>query len=1020
MGWIKKLTAVMGCLLLSGIAYSKPAVPDHTLTTKAHVEAYHTINQVYMPVSNFGTMGQVGGVGPADSWPTGTGEHYIYGMGPWIGTMIGGKPLVSCGYDYHGGQCDFCAGPPEHVSDYRNLGRTAHPEDRVLMSTNPDDIVDWPFLDESGEPILISQEDGYAIYNDLLSEYHQWEPNTGPLGIVVRQVSFGWSTPLYENALVFLFEFENITDYTLTDLYCGFGCDMDVGDAANDLVGCDMERSMGYTFTPGDDAGMTVSPPPYYIGIKFLQGPKADDIVYVADGPDNPDYPDAVRDTVYPGEHLPLTAFNKSTIDWDADSEIRRWRMLAGFNIETGERDPWIGVTDETPADKRMLLGAGPFDLESGEVDTLVVAALFSNGTTGGFEYLLSEADAMQAVYDANWAVAGPPDPPVLTPIPGDKKVTLIWDNAPECTPDEFHAVMESGGDTVYRKYDFEGYRLWKSRTGLSGDWELLGEWDLENEITLMPGDMLIVSENDTITYEDETNNLGLQHHFVDTDVLNGVTYYYGITAFDYNTRGIYPNESTVWLSMESGRRVVTCIPRTETDNFTTPFISTPVSGANNNTTSLSIEAEIIGDIAVEDREYTIRWDEITTLDNQTPVYAYNVYWDGHSLSPAPISVITYYEAVETSVYEFVPEVKDSIILQTPDSIHILRNIHYDTIGVDSSFMWRHGFDNAFDGICIIGDIDVDLGSRCVLREYEAEYTLRAVKNIYGEWVDTVIISIDTIINNVFCDSIADYFALPDTIIVIEDIGTEYQQTPTINQFYSGGLIGNRWAYRGGSDIEIYWDLYNGSHDTLTARFIDAETGAEIPYDSSFGDNWCFIKLVGQKPQPILIRGQTYAEFYVSGVKCKFAGGPPLNWNWAPDSGDVWRIYSSAPSVPPVSGNVFTITAEKFGYTETSKLSDIKVVPNPYIVRAIWDKSEDYRKIQFTHLPSQCTIRIYNLAGDLIQKIEHSSGDEGKLGGTAEWNILTKHDQIPASGIYIYHISTPSGEEKIGKFAVVR
>jgi hypothetical protein len=52
------------------------------------------------------------------------------------------------------------------------------------------------------------------------------------------------------------------------------------------------------------------------------------------------------------------------------------------------------------------------------------------------------------------------------------------------------------------------------------------------------------------------------------------------------------------------------------------------------------------------------------------------------------------------------------------------------------------------------------------------------------------------------------------------------------------------------------------------------------------------------------------------------------------------------------------------------ELSGIKVVPNPYIAHALWETTEGIRKIQFTHLPDECIIRIYTLAGDLVRVIE--------------------------------------------------
>ncbi len=63
-------------------------------------------------------------------------------------------------------------------------------------------------------------------------------------------------------------------------------------------------------------------------------------------------------------------------------------------------------------------------------------------------------------------------------------------------------------------------------------------------------------------------------------------------------------------------------------------------------------------------------------------------------------------------------------------------------------------------------------------------------------------------------------------------------------------------------------------------------------------------------------------------------------------------------------------------------LNDIKVVPNPYIISAAWERKrlgdpklgEPIRDIAFTNLPGVCTISIYTLDGNLVKTIEHTNG----------------------------------------------
>ena len=61
------------------------------------------------------------------------------------------------------------------------------------------------------------------------------------------------------------------------------------------------------------------------------------------------------------------------------------------------------------------------------------------------------------------------------------------------------------------------------------------------------------------------------------------------------------------------------------------------------------------------------------------------------------------------------------------------------------------------------------------------------------------------------------------------------------------------------------------------------------------------------------------------------------------------------------------------------ELDNIKVVPNPYLANALWEPKNPYssgrgpRSIHFTHLPNQCTIRIFTVSGELVKEIEHES-----------------------------------------------
>jgi hypothetical protein len=125
----------------------------------------------------------------------------------------------------------------------------------------------------------------------------------------------------------------------------------------------------------------------------------------------------------------------------------------------------------------------------------------------------------------------------------------------------------------------------------------------------------------------------------------------------------------------------------------------------------------------------------------------------------------------------------------------------------------------------------------------------------------------------------------------------------------------------------------------------------------------------------------------------------------------------------PRAGDVVEFVAEGSAINYRTDLSVVKVVPNPYLVRAGWDLDNDYQRVQFINLPTECTITIYTIAGDLVKTIPHvqpyRSGFEKTTRGTAYWNLQTENSQKVSTGVYVFRVTSPYGEV-VGRFAIVR
>jgi len=142
-----------------------------------------------------------------------------------------------------------------------------------------------------------------------------------------------------------------------------------------------------------------------------------------------------------------------------------------------------------------------------------------------------------------------------------------------------------------------------------------------------------------------------------------------------------------------------------------------------------------------------------------------------------------------------------------------------------------------------------------------------------------------------------------------------------------------------------------------------------------------------------------------------------------PEPGEVYHLATKKPFR---TGDTFRFTIEGADSSNTlahSELDDIYVVPNPYIVTAPWEPKSYYqfgrgeRRLHFFHLPKDCTIRIYNLRGYLVDTIEHHGT---AVDGMESWNMLSKDGQEVSYGIYIYHVDAPGIGETTGKFAIIK
>jgi hypothetical protein len=258
--------------------------------------------------------------------------------------------------------------------------------------------------------------------------------------------------------------------------------------------------------------------------------------------------------------------------------------------------------------------------------------------------------------------------------------------------------------------------------------------------------------------------------------------------------------------------------------------------------------------------------------------------------------------------------------------------------------------------------------------------------------------------------------------------------------------------------ITLYWDrlaefsrdLISGEQDFEGYRIYRSQLGADLPgsdllssmtliaeFDSANGLNYDTGFRAVRLSQPVFFAGDTTAYRY------KFVNENLLNgWQYAYavtafDRGD------PSENLPSLESSRLSNVRRLFPGTlaaeaTAQQAAKVSVYPNPYRAHATWDgRLERERKMYFYNLPTRCEIRIYTLAGDLVDTIRHEASAYTGLdtrwfsvyagenvqfsGGEHAWDLVTADDQAIATGLYLYTVEDlATGEIQKGKFAVIK
>ena len=342
-------------------------------------------------------------------------------------------------------------------------------------------------------------------------------------------------------------------------------------------------------------------------------------------------------------DQIGLTGFSIFPVHfYELHDDEQNWGVLTTL-IDTTEvqqlNDVNLGMYFSAGAKPKGTFPGNLFPLRQLQTERFSMALLFGNDR----DDLVRRKRTVQQIYNANYRFAKPPEKPRVVAVPGDRRVTLYWDNAAERSYDPF-----------LQEFDFEGYRIYRSTDasfleslvitdayGKTTFRKPIAQFDLVNGIKgLHPIDVNGVKF-------DLGNDTGLRHGYVDTDVQNGQTYYYAVISYDRGfytltvtgkEDGIPPSECTSIIRVDISGNVKTdintavVVPRAPAAGYIPPGVDGNILHAGPG--SGRVDVEVLNPDSIQDAHvYKIAFENPSAFQNSpTPYFTFTDETNGRVL----------------------------------------------------------------------------------------------------------------------------------------------------------------------------------------------------------------------------------------------------------------------------------------------------------------------------------------------------------------------------------------------------
>lgn len=483
-------------------------------------------------------------------------------------------------------------------------------------------------------------------------------------------------------------------------------------------------------------------------------------------------------------------------------------------------------------------------------------------------------------------------------------------------------------------------------------------------------------------------DNTGLFHTFTDSNLVNGVEYWYSVSAYDRGNQDDLANPTPSYMNAPGQswheKHTVRVTPGKIAQDLSFGGLE-----AQGGICQGLVTVEVENPEALKDINYTITFDQVT------------VTLDGETISGIGASVLNELTGDTLINQQFIRDGSDEntisldgllIYLEGPASG--VRSLGWTKVAGDTcTFDWRteSKWPNLVPSGQAMGDIVESFDDWRLIVDYETGVEAAWLDAFSGDYSDQT-----------------QHLPLRAEVITDPDNPIDVTDNLVLAEFNHGMPAEVRPMFYS----PLGWDLVPGGLGYLSGsggwyeKHVDMIIMEKIDVDLVTGDtlpNYIYL-LTNNKPDTSINRDNEVE--IIEAV--------------APSQGDEFSLFTYKPFRPGITYR-FNPLDQSIAVNGTSKnpLDGVYVVPDPYIVTNAWESNEFGKKLMFTNLPSNCTINIYTLLGELVDTVEHG-GDSQTSSGYAFWNMRTRNDQFIAPGVYLYHAETPDGHETVGRFLVIK